>query len=128
MRKLIIRCGLVVFLILLGVFLYTAGKEHVILIDNRDFTDNGITYSAESSYEVCVDGQQVGRTALAAGKRNAAYVSGPRHKIELQEIIAGEPVGDRIEKSFKVATSISQITINIPALVAGSDAFIYVAE
>jgi len=128
LRKLIVRSGLVVILILLGVFLYVIGKEHVLLIDNRDFTHEGVTYQAAASYEVWVDGNQVGRTALAAGRRGAAYVAGPRHKIVVQEVAAGQPVGEPIERRFSVPTGAYQITINIPALVAGAESFVYIVE
>ena len=128
MRKLAIRCGLVIVLIILGIFLFIIGKEHIVFIDNLELTVEGVTYTAEASYEVWVDGEKIGRTILAPGRRNAAYVSGPRHRIELQEIKDGEPVGERIKKDFKIATGTAEVIINIPALVAGSESFIYTAE
>jgi len=128
LRKLAIRCGLVIVLIILGIFLFIIGKEHIVFIDNLELTVEGVTYTAEASYEVWVDGEKIGRTTLAPGRRNAAYVSGPRHRIELQEIKDGEPVGERIKKDFKIATGTAEVIINIPALVAGSESFIYTAE
>lgn len=128
MKRLAIRCGLVVVLIIVGIFLFVVGKEHIVFIDNRELTIDGETYNVVAGYEVWVDGQQVGRTALAPGKRNVASVAGPKHRIELQEIKDKEPVGERIEKDFRIATRTAQVIINIPALVAGSESFIYSAE
>jgi len=128
LKKWVIRCGLVVVLIILGVFLYIVGKENVIFIDNKDITIDGVTHSATAAYEIWIDGKQVGRSALAVGKRNSASVAGPSHVIELQAIQDKEPVGEKIVKEFRISARDYQVILNIPALVAGSDLFLSAAE
>lgn len=125
MKRWAFRSGLVLVLIALGVFLFVLGKEHVVFVDNLELTVQGVTYSPTGSFEVWIDGVQVGRTAIAPGKRNVLNVPGPKHLLELQEMDGNEPVGPRIEQSFKIDALKTQVIINLPALLAGSDAFLY---
>lgn len=60
-KKLIIRTSLIVLLIILGIILFVIGKQHKVLLDNRDLTIDGVTYTAEAAYEIWVDGEKVGR-------------------------------------------------------------------
>lgn len=128
MKKLLIRIAIVAVLIIMGFVLFTLGKEHKVFIDNKDLTVNGTTYTATSQYEVWVDGEKVGRLPLRPGRRQVAYVAGPRHSIILQEIKDKEPVGDIIEKKFKLATGDREVVINIPALVKGSKDWLKVVD
>ena len=59
-RKLIIRGSSLVLLIILGIILLVVGKQHKVLIDNRDITIDGVSYTAEAAYEIWVDGEKVG--------------------------------------------------------------------
>ncbi|MFI5358485.1 MAG: DUF6672 family protein [Halanaerobiales bacterium] len=127
-KKLIIRTSLIVLLIILGIILFVIGKQHKVLLDNRDLTIDGVTYTAEAAYEIWVDGEKVGRTALNPGRRNVAYVVGPSHEIELREVKNGKPTGDSIVKKFRLSVKQSEVIINIPALAAGSDSFLYEAD
>lgn len=124
MKKIILRLILVVFLIALGIVLFIIGKEHKVFIDNRDLSIAGENYTATVRYEVWVDGEKIGRTTLNPGKRNVIYLAGPQHKIVLREIKDGKTVG-KIEKDINLSLGQTQVIINIPALVAGSDFFIY---
>ncbi|AZO95730.1 DUF6672 family protein [Halocella sp. SP3-1] len=125
MKKIILRIILVAFLLMLGIIFFIIGKEHKVFIDNRDLTIAGKTYTAAVRYEVWVDGEKLGRTTLNPGKRNVIYLAGPRHKIVLQELESGKVVGKEIEKNFNLSLNQTQVIINIPALVAGSDLFLY---
>lgn len=125
MRKTIIRISLILLLLILGIVLFILGKEHKIFVDNMDFTINGETYSADSSYEVWIDGQKLGRTTINPGKRNVNYAAGPGHEIVLQEIVDGEPVGGKIIKEFRLSVAQGEVTINIPALIGDSEFYLY---
>ncbi|QTL98591.1 hypothetical protein GM661_11765 [Iocasia frigidifontis] len=124
-KKIIFRAILVVFLIMLGIIFFIIGKEHKVFIDNRDLTIAGKTFTAAVRYEVWVDGEKLSRTTLNPGKRNVVYLAGPQHKIVLQEIKEGKAVGKEIEKDINLSLDQTQVIINIPALVAGSDLFLY---
>ena len=54
-KRIIIRITLIVVLILIGIFLYTIGKKHKVLIDNKDITVGEIAYIADTTYNVWVD-------------------------------------------------------------------------
>ena len=53
---------------------------------------------------------------------------GPSHEIELREVKNGKPTGDSIVKKFRLSVKQSEVIINIPALAAGSDSFLYEAD
>lgn len=112
------RVVLLIILVLLGSFLFVIGREHKIFIDNQDITTAENSYQAHSQYKVWVDGEQVGRTALKAGKRQVAVVAGPKHQILLVEEKNGEETGYRLEKDFKIPLSQLEVIVNIPALIA----------
>lgn len=124
MRKIIFRISLILLFVILGIVLFIIGKEHKIFIHNIDLTIKGETFTADSSYEVCVDGIKVGKTAIKPGKRNVTYSAGPRHEIVLQKVINGEPVGEKIVKKFNLSTDQAEVIINIPALIADSEFYL----
>lgn len=125
MKKIILRVILVAFLLVLGITLFIIGKEHKVFVDNRDLTIAGKNFTAAVRYEVWVDEKKLGRTTLNPGKRNVIYLAGPRHKIVLQEIKDDKAVGKEIKKNFTLSLDQTQVIINIPALVTGSDMFLY---
>jgi len=49
-KRIIIRIALIVLLILIGIFLYTIGKEHKVIINNKDISIDGLTYNADTTY------------------------------------------------------------------------------
>ena len=85
-KQIIIRITLIVvlILILIGIFLYIIGKEHKVLIENRDISVGDITYSAGITYEVRVDNQEI--SVIKKGERKVARVAGVSHKIVVEEI------------------------------------------
>jgi len=76
-KRIIIRITLMVVLILIGISLYTIGKEHKVFIDNKDIAVGEIVYSAEATYDVRVDNQEIG--LLEKGDRNVVKVAGASH-------------------------------------------------
>lgn len=113
LRRNLIRAGLVVVLILLAIFLYRTGKEHVIVIDNVDFTvAGGQVLTADRSYKVWIDGKELG--IVNPAKRRAINLSRLNHKVVLEQT----PGGTRVEKKFKLKPS-DDAVINVPALVHG---------
>lgn len=70
-KRIIIRIALIAVLILIGIFLYLTGKEHKVLIDNRDISVSDITYSAGANYKVRVDDQEIG--VIKKGEREEKW-------------------------------------------------------
>lgn len=120
-KRIIIRVTLVGILILIGIFLYTIGKEHKVLIDNRDITVGDITYSAGTTYKVWVDNREIG--VIKKGERRVARVAGTSHKIVVKEIKDKVLTGEKYEKMFKLKTNESAM-INIPAMINDANEWI----
>ena len=120
-KRIIIRITLIVVLILIGIFLYTIGKEHKVLIDNKDITVGEIAYSADTTYNVWVDNQEIG--LLEKGERKVAMVAGVSHKIVVEEIKDKVLTGEKYEKRFKLKTNESAM-VNIPAMINNANEWI----
>lgn len=120
-RRIIVRITLIVVLILIGIFLYTIGKEHKVLIDNKDITVCDITYNADTNCKVWVDNKEIG--LLEKGERGVAKVVGTSHKIVIEEIKDKVLTGEKHEKKFKLKTNES-VTINIPAMMNNANEWI----
>jgi len=120
-KRIIIRITLIVVLILMGISLYTIGKEHKVLIDNKDISMGGLTYNADTAYNVWVDNLEIG--SIEKGERNVVKVTGASHKIVIEEIKDKILTGEKHEKKFKLKTNESA-TINIPAMVNNIDKWI----
>lgn len=128
MRRNLIRLALILLLIWAGLYLYGAGKMHKVLLDNKDWAQDAIAYTATTPYLVLLDGEEVG--TVRVGKRKAGEVMGARHTIVLEELDEDEePTGKKIEKSFSLKPNDAPV-VNIPALVGGSETWweMYVEE
>jgi len=105
-KRIIIRITLIVVLILIG-------KEHKVLIDNKDISIGDVVYNAGTTYKIRVDDKEIG--LIEKGKRKVAKVTGMNHKIVIEEVKDKALTGEKYEKKFKLKTSESA-TINIPAI------------
>jgi len=112
---------LIVVLIFIGIFLYTIGKEHKVLIDNKDITVGDITYSAGATYKVWVDSQGIG--LVEKDERKVARVAGASHKIVVEEIKDKVLTGEKYEKRFKLKTN-ENATVSIPAMINNANEWI----
>jgi hypothetical protein len=120
-KRIIIRTALIAVLILIGIFLYTIGKEHKLLIDNKDIIVNDNTYNASTVYKVWVDNQEIG--VIEKDKRMVSTVAGVSHKIVVEEIKDKVLTGKKYEKRFKLKTYESA-TVNIPAMINNANEWI----
>ena len=91
------------------------------LIDNKDITVGEIAYSADTTYNVWVDNQEIG--LLEKGERKVAMVAGVSHKIVVEEIKDKVLTGEKYEKRFKLKTNESA-TVNIPAIINNANEWI----
>lgn len=113
-KRIIIRIALIAVLILIGIFLYTTGQEHTVLIDNKDIIVNDNTYNASTVYKVWVDNQEIG--VIEKDKRMVATVTGVSHKIVIEEISNQVLSGEKYERIFKFKNNEGAV-INIPAMI-----------
>lgn len=91
------------------------------LIDNRDISVGDITYSADTTYNVWVDNQEI--ALLEKGERKVTRVAGVSHKIVVEEIKDKVLTGEKHEKRFKLKTNESA-TVNIPAMINNANEWI----
>ena len=115
-KRIIIRITLIVVLIIIGIFLYVIGKEHIVFIDNRYISISDITYSPDTTtiYGVRLNNQDT--IVIKKDERKMTKVIGASHNILVEEIKDNGLIGERYEKSFKLKINESA-TINIPAIV-----------
>jgi len=119
-KRTIIRAVLFIALILLGISLYTIGKQYTILIDNRDMVADDITYIADATYKVWFDEKEAG--VVEKGERIVKKVTGKNHKIMIEKIQDKVATGEKYEKIFKLQlTSNESFLINIPAMINNVD-------
>lgn len=120
-RRIIIRIIFIVVLILLGIFLYTIGKEHKVFIDNRDIVIGDNTYTASGTYAVLIDNQEIG--FIEKDERKVTKVTGISHKIIIEEIKDNILIGKKYEKKFKLKIG-ETANINLPAIINNVDKWI----
>ena len=76
MKTILVRAGVILVMVLLGVFLFISGKEHAIYITNK-----GTSFTSKSVYYI-LDGQKEVR--IKKNKKKRGYVNGSTHTIEVR--------------------------------------------
>ena len=120
-KRIIIRTTLVAVLILIGIFLYTIGQEHKVIIDNKDIIVNGNTYNASTVYKIWVDNQEIG--VIEKNGRAVTKVTGVSHKIVIEAISDQVLSGEKYERIFKFKSNEGAV-INIPAMINNANEWI----
>jgi len=114
-RRLAVRLGLVVVYAALIAGVFSFGKGHTIIIDNKDSEDGSI--KAIESLSVSVDGQEP--IDLSAGDRDMAKVRGQGHRVEVTV-----KDGQKVEKRISVPLTEDVLLLSLPKLLAGQAAVI----
>jgi len=114
-RQLVARLVLLVLYVGLGAIMIFTGKQHTILIDNKDV--EGTSYTAIDGMSVQVDNLE--SSEYYAGDRDKAVVKGQNHKIKI-EIFDPE---QKIEKEISIPFGQSMVLLSIPKLVNGVEPY-----
>lgn len=114
----IIRFTILALLILLSIFLYITGKEHKIFIDNKNISLNGVSYIAEKSFKIVIDGKDCG--IIEKGERMVAKVTGTRHIVTIEELENKIFTGKKYEKNLKLNSN-ENVVINIFEIIEATD-------
>ncbi len=125
LKRRVIQLGVVVFVLLLAVVMFIVGKEHTILLDNKDIESGGVTYDAFKIGEVQVNRGE--RLELGPRDRDKADVMGQRHKVTVtySDRYYDEHV---VVKRFKVPISQGMVLVSLPALVAELDQSVWLTN
>lgn len=103
MKTIVIRIGVILAMIILGVFLFISGKEHAVFIENK-----GEKYTPKNAYYI-LDGEK--EIKIKKKKKKREYAKGVNHTIEVRFKDASG-VEKKIVKEFKTKIG-KKITINI---------------
>jgi len=117
-RKLFIRAAAIVLIILFGVLMAFIGRQHTILLDNKNIEINGTELKALSLVEIQVDDEP--SMELAKRDRDLVLVQGQRHTVIVT--YADENWNEFVlEKKFKIPFGQDMFLFSIPAFINDID-------
>lgn len=117
-RRFYVRSIALVLLVLLFVVMFLIGKQHSVLIDNRNVEVNGIEYKALNIVEFYIDNED--GIELAKRDRDQVDVTGQSHKVK---VVYTDSNWDEIELERKVKLPLNEdmLLFSIPAFIASPD-------
>ncbi|HOV62222.1 MAG TPA: hypothetical protein PK349_14275 [Candidatus Hydrogenedentes bacterium] len=111
------RIGLLVVLVLLGVYLYTSGKQHQLFVDNMAVEIEGKAYAPEALVRAAFDGGEP--LELASGDRDVTQVVGPRHTVKVEVLNESGDVVKTLEGEFRWVST-KKGMFSVPAFLGGA--------
>jgi hypothetical protein len=111
------RLGLLVVLVLIGMYLYTSGKQHMLFVDNKALDLEGKSYPAAESVRVSFDGGEA--LELVSGDRDVAHVVGPGHTVKVEVLNESGDVVNTLDGDFKWVSS-KKGMFSVPAFLGGA--------
>ncbi|MDR3672871.1 MAG: hypothetical protein P4L36_18645 [Holophaga sp.] len=112
-RRRVVRCVLLVVYAGLIWLVFSLGKGHTLILDNKDAEDGSV--KAAESLSVSVDGQEP--IDLGAGDRDMAKVQGQGHRVEITV-----KDGPKVVRRIRVPVSQETLLVSLPKLLAGAPA------
>ena len=110
-RRALVRAVLAVVYLGLIALVFSLGKGHTIILDNKDSDDGSI--KALESLTVSVDGQEP--IDLSAGDRDMAKVHGQGHQVEITVKDA-----QKVTHQVHVPLGEDMVLLSLPALLSGA--------
>lgn len=110
MKTIAARTGVILAMILLGIFLFISGKEHAVFIENK-----GEKYTPKNAYYI-LDGKK--EVKIKKKKKKREYIKGVNHTIEVRFKDA-DGVEKKIVKEFKTKMG-KKIMINVAMIESDS--------
>jgi hypothetical protein len=114
-RSLVARSALAAMIVALAVFLFLAGKGHVLYLDTNSLEAGGRALRAPELAAVSVDGAEP--EEMGRAERVIVNVAGPSHEVSIEQL-SGE--GEKVVRKISLPTSWTEILISIPAILAGA--------
>ena len=116
-KRLVIRIVLLCLIVAFGFGLYYIGKEHEVLIDNKDVEIAGKSYTAPEYMVLVFDGDEDKSMEFYPDDRDVIKLAGPSHKIKLSVVNEDtEEVIKTVERSFNFGTT-GKLMISLPAII-----------
>jgi hypothetical protein len=117
-RRLLVRALLLAALVAIAFGMYSIGKEHNVLLDNRAVTINGVDYAPVETLTLSIDG--VKKNDVKAGARVAHKMIGRNHKITAGVTRPDQTAEKTVERGVRLDADMKKWMISLPALVAGA--------
>lgn len=111
------RLGLLVVLVLFGMYLYHSGKQHQMLVDNMAIQAEGKDYSPALAVRVSFNGAEP--IELASGDRDVTKVVGPSHTVKVEVMNESGDVVNTLEGDFRWVSR-KKAMFSIPAFLGGA--------
>src|SRR6056297_306808 len=127
MKGLIIKSVLIIGIIVLAVFLYVIGKEHVVFVENNTFTIDGKVYEPYDLVRVTLDGGEPVEIKKPRGRslgRAKVSTTGLNHKVLVEILDDDDNVIESKETKFKVKNHVEELLLNVPALMHDADGWV----
>ncbi len=114
-RRFAIRSAAFLLLIILSIFLFYAGKEHLIFLDNRNVTINNVVYTASKNLEILLpDSKPI---FITKGDFDTATVSGPIHTLHIKILDGKKKVVREFDYRLKLSFE-NQHRIHLPVVIS----------
>lgn len=116
-KRLVIRIVLLILIVAFGFFLFYIGKQHEVLLDNKEVEISGKTYTPAEYVVVTINGDEENTLEFYPDDRDVAKLNGPSHTIKVQVVNEEtEEVIKTVERSFNFGRT-GNLMISLPALV-----------
>jgi len=127
MKGWIIKSVLIIGIIVLAVFLYVVGKEHVVFVENNTFTIDGEIYEPYDLVRVTLDGGEPVEIKKPRGRslgRAKVSTTGLNHKVLIEILDDDDNVIETKEAKFKVKNNVEELLLNVPALMHDAEGWV----
>lgn len=115
-KRLVIRIALLALIVAFGFFLFYIGKQHEVLLDNKEVEISGKTYTPAEYMVVTINGDEENTLEFYPDDRDVAKLNGPSHTIKVQIVNEEtEEVIKTVERSFNFGRT-GNLMISLPAL------------
>jgi hypothetical protein len=111
------RAGLLVVLVLLGVYLFTSGRQHQMFVDNKTVELEGKAYEPAALVRVGFNGGEP--LELASGDRDVTQVVGPSHTVKIEVLNESGDVVQTLDGDFKWVST-KKGMFSVPAFMGGA--------
>ena len=115
-KRLVIRAVLLVLIVAFGFLLFYIGKQHEVLLDNKEVEIAGKSYKAPEYMVVTINGDEEKSMEFYPEDRDVVKLNGPTHSIKIAVINEDtEAVIKTVERSFNFGRT-PALMISLPAL------------
>ncbi|MFA0887778.1 MAG: DUF6672 family protein [Synergistales bacterium] len=112
------RIGLLIVLILFGVYLFTSGRQHQMFVDNMAVEIDGKAYAPEqATVRAFFDANEA--MELASGDRDVTQVVGQGHTVRIEVLNESGDVVKTLDGDFKWISG-KKGMFSIPAFLGGA--------